>query len=114
MRYGFLLDFMYDVGRDVGVFLSEEEKNNFSALGLAEIVKNHVEERNFINIFFLRKQIRRYIQTNMTPDGLAYSYPFDYELAFPEDYFEGDLYAFLTSVLALLEKEQKARRRRFF
>jgi hypothetical protein len=114
MAYGYLMDFMFDVGIGVGEFLQDEEKAEFTPMTLAQIVKDYIDKRNFLCVVFLRRNIKRYIKHHMTADGLEYADPFDQELSFAEDYFEGDLHVFLTNVLSLLEAERKSRLRRYF
>jgi len=108
------MGFMYEVGNGVGEFLSDEDKDLYVPLALPEIVKAYVDTHGMISVFFLKIQIRGYIKKNMTVNGLEYAEPFNQKLRFPEDYFEGDLYIFLTNVLALLNTECKSRFRRFF
>ncbi|MCI3943979.1 hypothetical protein K0038_00984 [Pseudomonas syringae] len=115
MAYLFLSDFIVEVGYGVGEFSSEHEKLDFIPLTLAEIVKGYVDKRHLLNVFLLRRQIKIYIRKHMTADGLSYvDPPFGQETSFPEDYFEGDLYVFLTNVLTLLDLETKRRVREFF
>jgi hypothetical protein len=114
MKYSSLTGFMYDVGKGVGEFLTEEEKAVFVPQTSAEIVKEYVDESYLLDRFLLRRNINKYIKNNLTADGLEYAHPFEYELAFPEDYFEGDLHVFLTNVLALLDAERKARIKALF
>ena len=114
MKYGSLMGFMYHVGSCVGEFLGDEEKVDFIPMELSEIVKEYVEDSYFLDRFLLRKNIKKYIKNHLTSDGLEYAYPFEYDLAFPEDYFEGDLHVFLTNVLSLLDAERKSRIRKFF
>ncbi|OUM07445.1 hypothetical protein BW686_11050 [Pseudomonas syringae] len=115
MAYGSITDFMHDVGDGVGEFLRDEEKQDFTPLRLDEIVKNYIDERGFLSIFILSRQVNAYIKKNVTAQGLAYvDPPFGQETSFPEDYFEGDLYVFLTNVLTLLDLETKRRVREFF
>jgi hypothetical protein len=109
MRYEHLVDFMYDAGRDVGEFLHDEEKDLYAPKSLPQIVSDYIDERSVLNVFFLNWDIKAYIKRHMTPAGLAYAYPFDYDLAFPERYFDGDLHVFLTRILALSKIEVKAR-----
>lgn len=114
MAYGLIIDFIYDVGEGVGEFLPDDEKAQLAPLGLDQIVKNYIDERNLLNAFFLRRQIKKYIKNHMTPEGLKYvDPPFGQETSFVEDYFEGDLYVFLTNVLNLLDKEYKVRSQNF-
>ncbi|MNJ45445.1 hypothetical protein D3C77_405390 [compost metagenome] len=114
MAYGLIIDFIYDVGEGVGEFLPDDEKAQFTPLGLDQIVKNYIDDRNLLNVFFLKRQITHYIKNHMTPEGLEYVHPpFGQETSFVEDYFEGDLYVFLTNVLSLLDKECKVRSRNF-
>jgi hypothetical protein len=108
------MGFMYHVGACVGEFLRDEEKVDFIPMTLAEIVRDYVEDSYFLDRFLLRRNIKKYIENYLTVDGLEYAYPFEYDLAFPEDYFEGDLHVFLTNVLALLDAERKARIKKFF
>jgi hypothetical protein len=114
MAYGFLMGFMYDVGIAVGEFLEDEEKEKFVPLTLPEIVAEYVDSHGVLCVFFLRRNIKKYIKKYMTIDGLEYKDPFDQELSFAEDYFEGDLHVFLTNVLALLDAERKSRIKKFF
>lgn len=115
MAYGLMTDFIFDVGDGVGEFLSDDEKAQFTPLNLQEIVKKYIDERNLLNVVFLKKQIRNYIKRHMGPEGLEYVHPpFGQDTSFVEDYFEGDLYTFLTQVLTLLDVELKARRRNIF
>ncbi|MEQ7921899.1 hypothetical protein ABQX22_22080 [Xanthomonas sp. WHRI 1810A] len=114
MKYSSLMSFMYDVGNGVGEFLTDEEKAVFVPLTLAEIVKAYVDESYPLDRFLLRRNIKSYIKNHLSADGLEYAYPFEYELTFPEDYFEGDLHVFLKNVLFLLEVERKARIKAFF
>ncbi|MEX6665391.1 hypothetical protein [Pseudomonas sp. W2-17] len=113
-----LHSFMYEVGEGVGEFLSVEEKAGFQPLNLPEIVRNSFGKGEIVDLVhavILKRQIRSYIRRYMTADGLAYVYPpFGQETSFAEDYFEGDLYDFLSSVLVLLDAEIKVRRQRFF
>ena len=108
------MDFMFDVGIGVGEFLQDEEKAEFTPMTLAQIVKDYIDRRNFLCVIFLRRNIRCYIKHHMTADGLEYADPFDQELSFAEDYFEGDLHIFLTNVLSLLEAESNSRLRKYF
>lgn len=103
MAYNVLVDFMYEVGNGVGVFLPEDEQREFTPLPLPAIVGSYARSRGRLAVFLLRWQIRRYIRANLTPSGLRYADPFDQELAFPEDYFEGDLLVFLRTVQTLLK-----------
>lgn len=109
MKYGFLTGFMYHVGTCVGEFLQDEEKESFAPMTLPEIVKDYVDHSSFLDRFFLRRNIRQYIKNNLTSDRLKYAYPFEYDLAFPEDYFEGDLHVFLKNVVFLLDGASKPR-----
>ncbi len=114
MAYGLITGFIYNVGEGVGEFLSDDEKAQFTPLGLDQIVKSYVDERNMLNVAFLKRQIKKYIKKHMTPEGLGYvDPPFNQETSFVEDYFEGDLYVFLTNVLSLLDTEYKIRSRNF-
>jgi len=112
--YGFLMGFMYDVGIAVGEFLEDEEKESFVPQTLPEIVAEYVDTHGMICVYFLRRNIKQYVKKHMTVDGLEYADPFDQELSFAEDYFEGDLHVFLTNVLSLLDAERKSRIRKFF
>ncbi len=115
MAYGLMTDFIFDVGDGVGEFLSDDDKAQFTPLNLEEIVEKYIDERNLLNVVFLKKQIRNYIKRYMGPEGLEYVHPpFGQDTSFVEDYFEGDLYTFLTQVLTLLDVELKARRRNIF
>lgn len=114
MIYGVLMGFMYEVGAGVGEFLSDEERVIYVPLQLSEIVSEYFDTHGIGSVFFLKRQIKSYIKKNMTASGLIYSEPFNQELRFPEDYFEGDLHVFLTNVLALLDAERKARIKKFF
>lgn len=115
MAYGLITDFIYDVGEGVGEFLRDDEKSEFTPQGLQEIVKKYIDDRNLLNVIFLKKQIRHYIKHHMTPEGLKYVHPpFGQETSFVEDYFEGDLHAFLKMVLKLLDNELNFRSRDFF
>ena len=114
MRYGVLMGFMYEVGAGVGEFLSDEEKDIYVPLSLPEIVSEYFDTHGIVSVFFLKRQIKSYIKKNMTTDGLAYAEPFNQELRFPEDYFDGDLHVFLTNVLSLLDAERKARIKAWF
>lgn len=113
-----LHSFMYEVGEGVGEFLSDEEKQEFEPLTLPQIVKKSFGDGgvlSLIHALVLRRQIKLYIRNHMTIDGLAYVYPpFGQETSFAEDYFEGDLYDFLSSVLVLMDAEIKVRRQRLF
>ncbi|PHN32733.1 hypothetical protein [Pseudomonas sp. ICMP 561] len=114
MAYGLITDFIYDLGEGVGEFLTDDEKAQFTPLGLDQIVKSYIDERNLLNVFFLKAQIKKYIKNHTTPEGLEYvDPPFGQETSFIEDYFEGDLYVFLTNVLNLLNKEYKVRSQNF-
>lgn len=110
MAYGLITDFIYEVGDGVGEFLPDDEKTLFSPPTLDQIVKEYIDERNLLNVFFLKRQIKHYIKNHMTPEGLEYVHPpFGQDTSFVEDYFDGDLYVFLTNTLGLLDKEFKAR-----
>lgn len=109
MKYNTLIDFMYEVGNGVGEFLPDEQKAGLVPLALADIVRQYVSARNGLNIFLLKWEIKRYISTHMTSEGLVYGDPFDEELSFAEDYFEGDLLVFLTRVLQLLDSARRER-----
>jgi hypothetical protein len=111
--YGFLMGFMYDVGIAVGEFLEDEEKDSYVPLALPEIVAEYVDTHSALCVFFLKRNIKKYMNKNMTADGLEYVDPFDQELSFAEDYFEGDLHVFLTNVLSLLEAEKISRIRKY-
>lgn len=117
-KYMHLHSFMYEVGEGVGEFLSDDEKKHFQPLTLPEIVKDSFGEGGVLSLvhaIILKKQIAHYIKNHMGAEGLEYvDPPFDQETSFAEDYFEGDLYTFLTSVMELLDSEMKARRRKFF
>jgi hypothetical protein len=115
MKYDFILGFMYDVGYGVGEFLEDEEREGFIPMTLLEIVKEYVDDRGLLTALVLKRQIRKYIKSHMTDDGLAYADdPFNQELCFAEDYFEGDLLVFLDNVTALLNDEVRMRMKRFF
>ena len=115
MKYSALTDFLYDAGSGVGAFLSDEGKEGFTPMRLDEIVSAYLDERNFLASYFLGKDIKRYIRSYMTPEGLDYADPpFDQDTSFPEEYFEGDLYSFLIDVLEFLDQEKSRRWRRFF
>lgn len=114
MAYTVLMGFMYEVGNGVGEFLPDEEKDAYVPLSLSDIVREYFDTHGTVSVFFLKIQIKSYIKRNMTVDGLEYAEPFNQELRFPEDYFEGDLYVFLKNVLALLETERKSRIRNYF
>lgn len=117
-NYMHLHSFMYEVGEGVGEFLLDEEKAEFQPLSLPEIVKRSFGKGGIVRLvhaLILKRQIKSYVRRYMTADGLAYVYPpFGQETSFAEDYFEGDLYDFLSSVLVLLDAEIKVRRQRFF
>ncbi|WP_122207573.1 hypothetical protein [Pseudomonas viridiflava] len=113
MAYGLMLDFLFDVGDGVGEFLHDEEKLVFRPLGLDAIVKEYVAERNMLNAFFLKRQIKSYISNHMTPQGLEYvDPPFNQDTSFVEDYFEEDLHEFLKKVMCLLDREMEDWRRK--
>ncbi|CAM3452699.1 hypothetical protein BZK31_26940 [Pseudomonas floridensis] len=115
MSYGFLSGFIYDVADSVGEFLSDEQKRELPPPSLEEIVKTYIDKRNLLSAFCLRLQIKKYIKEYTSPHGLEYvDPPFNQETSFPEDYFEGDLYVFLTNTLTFLNREIKARRLAFF
>ncbi|MCF5708198.1 hypothetical protein GIV19_12975 [Pseudomonas syringae] len=115
MSYGFLSGFIYDVADSVGEFLSDEQKRELPPPILEKIVSAYIDKRNLLSALCLRAQIKKYIKENMTPDGLEYvDPPFNQETSFLEDYFEGDLYVFLTNVLTLLNSEIRVRRLAFF
>lgn len=109
---------MYEVGEGVGEFLSDEEKEKYQPLTLPEIVKGSFGKGGALNLMhalILKRQIIHYIKNHMSAEGLEYACPpFDQETSFAEDYFEGDLYNFLTNVLTLLDVEIKAKRQHFF
>lgn len=113
-----LHSFMYEVGEGVGEFLLAEEKTGFQPLSLPEIVKKSFGKGGIVELvhaLILKRQIKSYVRRYMTADGLVYVYPpFGQETSFAEDYFEGDLYDFLSSVLVLLDAEIKVRRQRLF
>lgn len=115
-NYMHLHSFMYEVGEGLGEFLVDEEKEGFQPLSLSEIVRSSFGKGGIVDLVhavILKRQIRSYIRRYMAPDGLAYVYPpFGQETSFAEDYFEGDLYDFLSSVLVLLDAEIKLRRQR--
>jgi hypothetical protein len=112
VAYRLITEFIYDVGEGVGEFLTDDEKAQFKRIELDEIVRGYIEDRNLLNVFFLKRQIKSYIKNYMTPEGLEYvDPPFGQETSFVEDYFEGDLYFFLKNVLSLLDKEFKNRLR---
>ncbi|MBF7143115.1 MULTISPECIES: hypothetical protein [Pseudomonas] len=114
MKYGLINDFIYDVGDAVGEFLPEEEKIDLTPINLEDIVKKYIDERNLLNVFFLKRQIKIYIKSHMTPDGLEYAYPpFGQDTSFVEDYFEGALHTFFIRVISLLDLESKNRLRSF-
>ncbi|HEY0285749.1 MAG TPA: hypothetical protein VGC62_01825 [Pseudomonas sp.] len=114
MIYGILMGFMYEVGTGVGEFISDEERDNYVQMSLPEIVSEYFDTHGIVSAFFLKRQIKSYIKRNMTADGLEYAEPFNQELRFPEDYFEGDLLVFLTNVLSLLDAEVKSRIKGYF
>lgn len=117
-NYMHLHSFMYEVGEGVGEFLLDEENAEFQPLSLPEIVKNSFGKGGIVRLvhaLILKRQIKSYVRRYMTADGLAYVYPpFGQETSFAEDYFEGDLYVFLTTVSALLDSEIKIRRKKLF
>jgi hypothetical protein len=114
MIYGVLMGFMYEVGAGVGEFLSDEERVIYVPLPLSEIVSEYFDTHGMVSVFLLKRQIKSYIKKNMTANGLVYSEPFNQELRFPEDYFDGDLSVFLKNVLSLLDAERKSRIKRYF
>lgn len=113
-----LHSFMYEVGEGVGEFLSDEEKQHFKPLTLPEIVKKSFAKGGVLSLvhaLVLKRQIKLYIRKHMTAEGLEYVYPpFGQETSFAEDYFEGDLFVFLTDVLMLLDREIKVRAPKIF
>ncbi|MDT3231735.1 hypothetical protein [Pseudomonas sp. rhizo25] len=115
MNYSYLSGFIYCFGDGVGEFLGDEEKSHHCVLGLREVVCGYIDERGLLSSVILGVQIRSCIKRNMSLDGLAYvDPPFNQDTSFPEEYFEGDLYDFLTSVLGLLDAEIKARGQKVF
>lgn len=114
MAYGYLMGFMYDVGNGVGEFLRDEEKAGYTPMTLPEIVTEYIDERNLLCVFLLRRNIRSYIKKHTTANGVEYAEPFNQELRFPEDYFEGDLQVFLQNILSLLDAECKSRIKKMF
>lgn len=117
MRYAYLHGFMLSVGDAVGAFLDEEEKKGFEPLTLAQIVKECIGYGllDLLHAILFKREIRIYIRRHMTPEGLQYvDPPFGQDTSFAEDYFEGDLYVFLTTVSALLDSEIKIRRKKLF
>ncbi|WP_244656995.1 hypothetical protein [Pseudomonas sp. CFBP 8772] len=117
-KYMHLHSFMYEVGEGVGEFLSDEERQHFKPLTLPEIVKKSFAKGGVLNLvhaLVLKRQIKLYIKNHMTAEGLEYVYPpFGQETSFAEDYFEGDLFVFLTDVLMLLNREIKVRAPKIF
>ncbi|MEN4752700.1 hypothetical protein ABEH28_23415 [Pseudomonas sp. Ps21-P2] len=108
---------MFSVGDAVGEFLTEEEKKAFDPLTLPQIVNEYIGcgFLDLLHAILFKRQIKSYIRRNMTPEGLQYvDPPFGQDTSFAEDYFEGDLYVFLTTVSALLDGEIKIRRKRLF
>ena len=117
MRYAYLHGFMFSVGDAVGEFLPEEEKREFAPLTLPQIVKKSIGYGllDLLHAILFKREIKTYIRKDMTPDGLKYvDPPFGQDTSFAEDYFEGDLYVFLTTVSALLDSEIKIRRKKLF
>jgi hypothetical protein len=114
MKYGILMGFMYEVGNGVGEFLPDEEKDAYVPLSLPAIVNEYFDTHGMVSVFFLKKQIKGYIKKNTTANGVEYAEPFNQELRFPEDYFEGELQVFLQNVLSLLDAERKSRIKKFF
>uniref|UniRef100_A0A7C1WSG9 Uncharacterized protein n=1 Tax=Pseudomonas graminis TaxID=158627 RepID=A0A7C1WSG9_9PSED len=117
MQYSYILGFMFSVGDAVGEFLAEEEKKKFEPLTLPQIVNEYIGYgfMDLLHAILFKRQIKTYIRRNMTPEGLQYvDPPFGQDTSFAEDYFEGDLYVFLTTVSALLDSEIKIRRRKLF
>lgn len=106
---------MFSVGDAVGEFLAEEEKKEFEPLTLPQIVKACIGYGflDLVHAILFKREIKTYIRRNMTPEGLQYvDPPFGQDTSFAEDYFEGDLYVFLTTVSALLDSEIKIRRKK--
>jgi hypothetical protein len=117
MRYAYLHGFMFSVGDAVGEFLDEEEKKGFQPLTLPQIVKECIGYGflDLLHAILFKREIKTYIRRNMTPEGLQYvDPPFGQDTSFAEDYFEGDLYVFLTTVSALLDSEIRIRRKKLF
>jgi len=117
MRYAYIHGFMFSVGDAVGEFLTEEEKGEFESLTLPQIVKECIGYGflDLLHAILFKREIKTYIRRNMTPEGLQYvDPPFGQDTSFAEDYFEGDLYVFLTTVSALLDSEIKIRRKKLF
>ena len=65
MAYGLITDFIYDLGEGVGEFLTDDEKAQFTPLGLDQIVKSYIDERNLLNVFFLKAQLGRFHQLHI-------------------------------------------------
>ncbi|MEX6677389.1 hypothetical protein QWI18_15825 [Pseudomonas sp. W2Oct36] len=108
---------MFSVGDAVGEFLTEEEKTEFEPLTLPQIVSEYIGDGflDLLHAILFKRQIKVYIRRHMTPEGLEYvDPPFGQDTSFAEDYFEGDLYVFLTTVCALLDGEIKTRRKKLF
>lgn len=117
MQYSYILGFMFSVGDAVGEFLDEEEKKGFKPLTLPQIVKECIGYGllDLLHAILFKREIKTYIRRNMTPEGLQYvDPPFGQDTSFAEDYFEGDLYVFLTTLSELLDSEIKFRRKKLF
>lgn len=117
MRYAYIHGFMFSVGDAVGEFLTEEEKGEFEPLTLPPIVKECIGYGflDLLHAILFKREMKTYIRRNMTTEGLQYvDPPFGQDTSFAEDYFEGDLYVFLTTVSALLDSEIKIRRKKLF
>jgi len=104
MAYGYIMSFMYDVGRGVGEFLHEDEQCVPDTL--PQIVHEYAQTANWLDIFLLRKQIKHYLARYAVDGAVAhYDPPFDQELCFVEERFNCHLFEFLNTVLVLLEGE---------
>jgi len=112
MAYGHIMGFMYDVGNSVGEFLDEDEQ--IVPETLPKIVHAYVQEYYWLDIFLLRRQIKRYL-AKYASDGQVdhYDPPFNQELCFVQERFHCELFGFLNQVLALVDKEI-ARKRNCF
>lgn len=117
MRYAYPQGFRFSVGDAVGEFLDGEEKKVFEPFTLSQIFKECIGYGilYLLHAILFKREIKTYIRRDMTAEGLQYVYPpFGQDTSFPEDYFEGDLDVFLTTVSASLDSEIKIRRKKLF
>lgn len=109
MAYCHIMGFMYEAGRAVGEFSDEDP--DALPVTLPEIVHRYVQEYYWLDIFLLRRQLKRYLRRFSVGEFVDYyDPPFNQELMFVEYRFDCGLFEFLTALGTHLDKEIRLKR----